>query len=178
MGVHVLERRQVLNAAMEEVFGFFEDPLNLEELTPAWLGFRILDATDPSVRQGTQIHYRLKWGPFGMDWRSRITEYEPGRLFADEMLEGPYRSWYHRHVFTEVEGGVEMLDRVEYEMPFGPLGRVAHALVVRRQLTAIFDFRALAVSRRFGAITSLEADSARGHGGHAARVPETEATPS
>jgi ligand-binding SRPBCC domain-containing protein len=67
------------------------------------------------------------------------------------MLEGPYRSWYHLHVFTPVAHGVEMYDRVEYEMPFGPLGSAAHRLLVRRQLDAIFDFRARAVSARFGA---------------------------
>ena len=38
-------------------------------------------------------------------------------------------------------GGVLMLDRVRYALPFGPLGRVTHALAVRSALSAIFDYR-------------------------------------
>ena len=33
-----------------------------------------------------------------------------------------------------------MRDTVRYALPFWPLGEVAHALLVRRDLAAIFDF--------------------------------------
>jgi hypothetical protein len=42
-----------------------------------------------------------------------------------------------------------MDDRVEYELPFGPLGRLVHALRVRRQLEEIFDFRRRAIEEIF-----------------------------
>ncbi len=42
--------------------------------------------------------------------------------------------------FRLVEG-VEMEDVVEYALPFGPLGRLAHAVAVRRDLDAIFVYR-------------------------------------
>ena len=45
--------------------------------------------------------------------------------------------------------GVEMTDDVEYRLPFGPLGRLVHWLVVRHQLRAIFDYRTSAIARRF-----------------------------
>ena len=35
-----------------------------------------------------------------------------------------------------------MRDVVRYALPFGPLGDLAHALVVRRDLEAIFAYRA------------------------------------
>jgi hypothetical protein len=38
-----------------------------------------------------------------------------------------------------------MRDTVRYSIPFGPLGTLAHALVVRRDLDAIFGFRREAV---------------------------------
>ncbi len=44
--------------------------------------------------------------------------------------------------FRSVPRGVEMTDRVEYELPLGPLGDIAHSLMVERQLRAIFDYRA------------------------------------
>jgi ligand-binding SRPBCC domain-containing protein len=41
-------------------------------------------------------------------------------------------------------------DRVEYALPFGSLARRAHALLVRRQLGAIFDYRRQAMAEVFG----------------------------
>ena len=71
-----------------------------------------------------------------------------------EMLRGPYKSWYHVHRFKEVTDGVEMYDRVEYELPLGPLGRFAHLLMVRRQLGAIFDFREKKIGETFASDTA------------------------
>jgi ligand-binding SRPBCC domain-containing protein len=89
-----------------------------------------------------------------MSWHSRISEYEPGSHFADEMLRGPYVRWYHRHVFTDVLGSVEIRDIVSYELPFGPLGRLVHSLLIRPQLEAIFDYRRDVVSKLFGGRTT------------------------
>jgi len=146
---HRLRRRQVLAGDMESVFAFFESPRNLEEITPPWLRFEVVAATDETVRRGTLIDYRLTWQRLPMRWRTRITEYEPGVSFADEMIRGPYQRWYHRHLFRPVEGGVEMVDIVDFELPFGPLGRWTHDHVVRPQLEAIFDYRRDVVSKRF-----------------------------
>jgi ligand-binding SRPBCC domain-containing protein len=45
---------------------------------------------------------------------------------------------------------VEITDCVTYELPFGPVGRMAQFLFVRRQLEAIFDYREQAVRRLLG----------------------------
>lgn len=147
--LYELRRTQFVPAPMNEVFRFFEDPMNLERITPPFLRFRVLDATDEEVRFGTRIRYRLRWQIFPLRWESRISEYRKGEMFADEMLKGPYRRWYHRHYFDEVEGGVEITDVVEYQLPLGVLGTIAHALVVRRQLEEIFDYRRDAIIRLF-----------------------------
>ncbi len=149
--MHILERSQFIPGELTDVFGFFEDPYNLQRITPPWLGFSIRSASDERVREGTTIEYVLRWHGLPMTWKSRISEYEQGVLFADEMLRGPYKRWYHRHLFRAVEGGVEVRDVVEYELPFGPLGRAVHAAVVRRQLEGIFDHRQSAIDRIFAA---------------------------
>jgi ligand-binding SRPBCC domain-containing protein len=144
-----LHRRQIVGATLAEVFAFFSDPFNLAVITPPWLGFRIAESTDRTVRLGTTIRYRLRLHGVPLGWESRIAEYVEGEVFADEMLSGPYRRWYHRHTFRSVPGGVEIEDVVEYELPFGPLGRLAHALFVRRQLRAIFAYRARRITQLF-----------------------------
>jgi ligand-binding SRPBCC domain-containing protein len=146
---HVLERSQVVPGALDHVFSFFEDPRNLETITPPWLHFTVLSSSDERVRLGTEIGYSLRWQVFPMRWESRISEYERDVMFADEMTRGPYARWYHRHLFREVPEGVEMVDVVEYRLPHGPLGRLVHGAVVRRQLESIFDYRRDVISRLF-----------------------------
>jgi ligand-binding SRPBCC domain-containing protein len=63
--------------------------------------------------------------------------------------KGPYRRWVHSHRFASEEGGTRMRDRVEYELPFGILGRLAHRLLVRRQLEDIFRHRARVIAELF-----------------------------
>lgn len=144
-----LERTQTVGGTLAEVFAFFKDHRNLEAITPPWMGFRILGATDEEVGPGTRIRYRIRVNGIPMGWESLIAEYREGQMFADEMLTGPYRRWYHQHRFREVEGGIEITDQVDYELPLGALGRLAHWLFVRRQLDAIFAHRQAAMARRF-----------------------------
>ena len=83
-------------------------------------------------------------------WVSEITEYEPPYRFVDEQRQGPYALWHHEHRFADAEtGGTLITDRVTYALPFGPLGRIAHALLVRRQLASIFDYRDRRVAEMF-----------------------------
>jgi ligand-binding SRPBCC domain-containing protein len=144
-----LERHQVVGGTLAEVFAFFKDPHNLEAITPPWLGFSVFKATDREVHAGTRIRYRLRLHGIPLQWESCITEYAENAMFADKQVTGPYRMWHHRHLFREVTGGVRIEDIVDYEMPLGVLGRLVHALAVRRQLRAIFDYRAEKIGNRF-----------------------------
>jgi hypothetical protein len=46
-------------------------------------------------------------------------------------------------------GGVEVEDIVDFCVPYGAPGRLAHTLVVRRQTQGIFAFRARRTARLF-----------------------------
>ena len=63
---------------------------------------------------------------------------------------GPYRTWLHTHRFARHGGLVIMEDHVDYALPFGVLGRIAHRLRVRAQLEEIFAYRKKAIERIFG----------------------------
>ena len=70
--------------------------------------------------------------------------------FVDEQRVGPYAIWHHEHHFKEIDGGVEMLDRVYYKVPLGILGKLVHPLIVKPKLEEIFDFRVQRVEELFG----------------------------
>ena len=148
---HQLVRTTLLPGRLDDVFGFFRDPRNLERLTPPWLAFRITSTSDDIVRAGTRIRYRLRLHGIPLSWESRISEYVDNSHFADEQVTGPYAQWYHTHSFVATDAGVMMTDVVKYRMPFGILGRLAHWLVVRHQLRSIFDYRTAAIRKIFPA---------------------------
>lgn len=132
------------------MFSFFADAANLERMTPPQLGFTILTPQPIEMKKGARIDYRIKLYGIPMKWKTVIDEYEPDDRFIDVQLKGPYAVWRHTHTFIDVEGGTELGDRVVYELPFGPLGRVVHAAFVRRQLAQIFDYRERVMRELFG----------------------------
>lgn len=148
--MYVLERSQFVPRPRAEVFPFFADAANLEQLTPPNLRFEILTPPPIVMRPGTLIDYRIKLQGIPMTWQTLIESYTPGEEFVDVQLRGPYRQWRHTHTFRDVDGGTELGDRVEYALPLGPLGRLAHAVIVERQLRTIFDHRARVLTRLFG----------------------------
>lgn len=144
-----LRREQFIPLPVAKVFPFFSDAKNLEILTPPWMHFRVVGKTTPEIDEGTLINYRLRVFGVGLSWQSRIECWQPGRMFVDRQIVGPYRHWYHRHTFRAVEGGTLMTDEVEYRLPLGRLGRWLAGPWVQRDLKRIFDFRARKVEEIF-----------------------------
>ena len=146
---HVLKSEQRLPGTPAEVFPFFADARNLEAITPSWLSFRVTTPLPVEMRAGALIEYRLRLHGIPIAWLTRIEEWLPGVRFVDQQLAGPYRLWHHTHEFEpDGQGGTVMRDTVRYALPFWPLSEVAHALLVRRDLAAIFEFRRAEVARR------------------------------
>jgi ligand-binding SRPBCC domain-containing protein len=136
-----LERRQFIRSSPDEVFDFFCDVTNLQRSTPAFLHLRVVQPRLEKVHEGMLIDYELRLLGVPLHWRSGIESFEPGVRFVDVQLRGPYREWRHLHEFRGAAEGTEMLDRVDYSIPCGPIGSLAHAAFVRRTLGRIFDFR-------------------------------------
>ena len=145
---HVLCREQRLPGTPDEVFPFFADAHNLEAITPPWLAFRVVTPAPIAMRAGALIEYRLRLHGIPVAWLTRIEEWSPGVRFVDAQLAGPYALWHHTHEFKrDGRDATVMRDTVRYAMPLWPLGEVAHALLVRRDLERIFDFRGAEVAR-------------------------------
>ena len=148
--LHHLYREQLVHRPLDEVFEFFSEAANLELITPPWLSFRMADAASVEMRAGTQLEYRLRLHRVPVRWVSRIALWEPGRRFVDVQITGPYRVWRHRHEFEPRGQTTVVRDHVEYALPFGLFGALAHAVFVERDLARIFDFRRDAVARLLG----------------------------
>ena len=149
MRTHILQREQRLRGTPEDVFGFFGDARNLEAITPPFLGFRVVTPDPIEMRVGTLIQYRLRLHGVPVNWLTTIQAWEPPHRFVDVQLRGPYALWHHTHDLRADGDGTIMRDTVRYAIGFGPLGDLAHRLLVRRDVEAIFAFRHEAVAARF-----------------------------
>src|SRR5688572_27014171 len=157
MSDYIREWRAWIDRPRTDVFTFFADPRNLATLTPPWLALKIV-GTPPVMDAGAVLDYRLRWLGLPLRWRAFIREYDPPVRFVDVQLLGPYARWEHRHLFLDGDGGTWIEDRVTYRLPLGPFGRAAHALLVGRQLDAIWRYRERTIGERLGPVSSTKAE--------------------
>lgn len=144
--MHELKTSVMISLPIDAVFSFFGDACNLERITPPELSFHIITPKPVEMREGTLIDYRLRLFGFPVLWKTRISLWEPPFRFVDEQLSGPYRTWIHQHLFTRAGEFTLMQDVVHYQLPFQPLGELAHT-PVRLELDRIFRFRRASILR-------------------------------
>ena len=149
MKVYTLKSKQKINKSLKEVFDFFKSPENLSKLTPSKLNFKILTPTPIKMKNGQLIDYTIKILGFRVHWRTMITSYLEPHEFIDQQLIGPYSMWHHKHTFKDKGDYVEMNDEVNYVIPFGIFGRIAHYLYVKKELEGIFLYRTKIIDKIF-----------------------------
>ena len=134
------ERSVRVAAPLETVWAFHARIEGLEALTPDWLGLRIESVvgpdgeTDPAVLEPGSV-VRASVRPFGVGprqrWESHIVAREARAgtaYFRDEMVGGPFPRWVHSHLFYADGDATLVRDRVDYDLPMGPLGRAVAPL--------------------------------------------------
>jgi ligand-binding SRPBCC domain-containing protein len=150
--VYSLKTVQCLPTSIDTAWDFFSSSVNLKDITPDNIGFKILSHHHGNkMYAGQIIEYTVR--PLlgiPMYWMTEITHVEDKKYFVDEQRFGPYSLWHHQHHFKIIEGGVEMTDIVHYKMPLWIIGDIANSLYVKNELKKIFEFRFQKVEELFG----------------------------
>ena len=134
-------KRSRIEASAATVFGFHEAPDAFARLQPPWQTSELVQPPR-SLEVGTRVILKVKVGPLWQTIVAEHVEYEPGRMFADRMVEGPFARWLHRHVVEpDGEGACTLTDDIDYALPLGALGRVVGGRFARRELERLFEFR-------------------------------------
>ena len=145
-----LVHEQLVPRKLEEVFDFFSRAENLETLTPGFLHFKIVSVSPLPVQKGTLINYKLRVRGLPLRWTSEIREWNPPTQFVDIQTRGPYKLWRHTHRFVAEGNNTRIMDEVLYDLPFGPLGRLAHSVLVKSDVEKIFRYREMKIQALFG----------------------------
>jgi len=151
--LYQLKKKQKLPISINEAWTFFSDPKNLKKITPHEMNFRILSGAERSIYSGQIIQYKVT-PLMGITtrWVTEITNVKYKEYFVDEQRFGPYSLWHHKHFLKEIKGGIEMEDIIDYKIPFGILGQLAHILFVKNKLKKIFKYRENKLVELFGKI--------------------------
>lgn len=150
MRLYRLERIQYLPVSIQKAWQFFSNPMNLPEITPPWLNFKLTQKTPDSIYPGMIISYRLT--PLlniPVTWISEISHVRKPCFFVDEQRFGPYKFWHHQHLFKAAGNGTEVTDIVHYALDYNILGELAHRVMVLPRLDKIFDYRYEKLARIF-----------------------------
>jgi ligand-binding SRPBCC domain-containing protein len=94
----------------------------------------VAGVTSGLIGAGEEVTWRARH--FGV-WQSltvRVDVFEPPTHFSDTMLRGAFRQMVHHHYFASSSQGTTMRDVFEFHSPFGVLGQVVDACVLKRYL--------------------------------------------
>ncbi len=137
----------------DEAWDFFSSPGNLSKITPSDMNFVITSRPDGNskIYPGMIITYEVS--PIKgvkMNWVTEITHIKQNEYFIDEQRLGPYGFWQHQHHFEKIEGGIKMIDKLYYALPYGILGRLANSIFAKNELKKMFSYRTKKIEEIFG----------------------------
>lgn len=137
----IFVKESLIHAPPERVFAFHELPDALKRLMPPWEKARVIKQVENLRVGSTAVIETRILGLIPVNWVARHTRYDPPRMFEDVQDQGPFRSWRHRHLVEPHAEGAILRDEIEYEPPFGFLGKFVAPLIIVPRLVRVFEHR-------------------------------------
>jgi uncharacterized protein len=134
--------RSRMPASAEAVYLWHTLPGALIRLTPPWEKAQVVEEIGGIEQIGSCVKLRVAIGPVSQIWTAEHSAFEPGRMFRDTMVSGPFHRWEHTHLFIPETPSTSWLeDRVEFVLPLGWLGKLLGAGYTHRRLRRMFAWR-------------------------------------
>jgi ligand-binding SRPBCC domain-containing protein len=136
------EHETLIDAPLEIVFDLSLDIDAHRSSMSASNERAIAGVTTGRIGLGETVTWRATHFGVPFTMTSQVTALErPGR-FVDEQVSGPFRSFHHEHLFESVDGGTRMVDRIRFDAPLGPVGRLVERVVLASYLSELIAVRA------------------------------------
>lgn len=148
--MRIFEHSFVVRCNIEKVWAFYTKLSHLKIITPKSMNLEILESNSEIIKEGSEARFKARLIT-NSKWHSRITYLKPYK-YVDEMLSGRFKVWRHSHKFVKInEDETEVVDKIEYELPFGFMGAMFENYV-DKSLLKIFKYR------KDATISTLEKD--------------------
>jgi uncharacterized protein YndB with AHSA1/START domain len=119
-------RTITINAPVERVFGYINDPTNLPEVWPSMVAVKDVQRLPNG---GNRLRWVYKMAGVRLEGLSEDTEVVPNERVVSETKDGIESTitW----TFQPEAGGTKVTFEAEYTVPIPVLGKVAEALIVK-----------------------------------------------
>ncbi|MDF0718347.1 SRPBCC family protein [Muricauda sp. 334s03] len=97
--------------------------------------------TSGLIGTGEWVTWRAKHFGVYQKLTSKITDFYRPDFFADEMVNGAFKSFRHEHHFKESNGGTLITDYFDYKSPFGLLGNLADNIFLKNYMKVLLEKR-------------------------------------
>lgn len=132
MPIIVLET--VINAKREIVFDLSRS-VDLHLLSTQKTNEKaIAGKTSGLMEMNETVTWRAKHLGIYQNLTTKITAFEKPTYFADEMVNGAFKSFKHEHYFEDFQDGTLMKDNFEYKSPFGILDKLADFIFLKNYM--------------------------------------------
>jgi ligand-binding SRPBCC domain-containing protein len=123
-----------ITAPAERVFDLSRS-INLHKISTTGTGEEaIAGVTSGLIKKDETVTWQAKHLMKKRIFVSKITAMDPSSFFCDEMQQGDFKSFRHEHYFKPVQNGTIMIDLLEYEVPYGSLGKLVDKFYLYRYL--------------------------------------------
>ena len=132
------------DAAVEDVWAWYDSPGAFRRIMPEWEGIRPVQAG--ALVDGERTRFRVQLGPLRPMWVARHYGVVPGEVFNDVMEKGPFGAWDHEHRFVSTGTSTsEIHDTIQWKLPLHPLTFWTAPFTVKGRMNQMFAYRTLRV---------------------------------
>ncbi|MXS71814.1 cell division protein [Flavobacteriaceae bacterium W22] len=126
--------KTIIKADIETVFDLARD-IGLHQKSASQTNeTAVAGKTSGLIEEGESVTWRAKHLGFYQTHTSKIIEMQKPHQFTDIMLEGAFKSFKHQHVFKTNANKTIMIDILEFESPFGVIGKIFNFIFLKNYL--------------------------------------------
>ena len=123
-----------IEAPAQRVFDLSRS-INLHKISTAKTGEEAIAGTISGlINKNEEVTWKAKHLFKTRLFTSKITAMEAPNMFCDEMIKGDLKSFKQQHFFKQVANGTIMIDMLEFESPYGILGRMLNKFYLKKYL--------------------------------------------
>lgn len=121
-------------APIERVFDLSRS-INLHKISTISTNEKAINGTMSGlINKNETVTWQAKHLFKTRQFTSEITEMQSPFSFTDEMIKGDFKTFHHEHHFKTAENGTIMIDLLNFETPYGIIGKIVNTLFLTAYL--------------------------------------------
>ena len=123
-----------ITAPVERVFNLSRS-INLHKISTAHTNEKaVAGVTNGLISLNETVTWQAKHLFKTRLFTSKITAMETPNIFVDEMVDGDFKSFKHYHHFKPINNGTIMIDVIDFESPYGIVGKAVSKFYLKKYL--------------------------------------------